>query len=258
MEGEYKGEENITLSVPCNYIYFPTYFQNLIIPIPQISSPALEENKKKYQRTWDKRHIEFLYQLSYEFSRNFHKPIEDLKETDLYQIAAQLNRSPSQCLNKLREIIATGTLRPGTWSDPEDAIINECVKKNKKWGFTAKEINLRVHKGMKVRTGKQCKERWNNHLDPNVNKGPWSNEEDLKLLELYKAFGNKWSKISQALKTRTENSIKNRLKSLINVKKQELASLEGSNITIEELIADRKIQDSMEKISSNFAKDIQD
>ncbi|CAG9313613.1 unnamed protein product [Blepharisma stoltei] len=257
MEGENNPEESLISPVPCNYIYFPTFFQSLVVPVTQAPFPPVEENKKKYQRTWDKRHIELLYQLSHEFSQNSHKAIEDLKETDLYHIATQLNRSPAHCLSKLREIIATGTLRPGAWSAPEDEIINESVRKNKKWGFIAKEINLRVHKGLKVRTGKQCKERWNNHLDPNVNKGPWSNEEDLQLLELYKAYGNKWSKISQILKTRTENSIKNRLKSLINVKKQELSSLENSNVTIEELIDERKNREVVKKNLSISAGDIQ-
>ena len=32
------------------------------------------------------------------------------------------------------------------------------------------------------RTGKQCRERWHNHLDPIINKSEWSIEEDLKLL----------------------------------------------------------------------------
>ncbi len=28
------------------------------------------------------------------------------------------------------------------------------------------------------RTGKQCRERWHNHLDPNINKNAWTEEEE--------------------------------------------------------------------------------
>lgn len=257
MESSLTSEDNFVVPVPYNLVYFPTYFQNLIYPISQIpinSFVSVEEKKRKYQRTWDKHHIELLYSLTREFSLNTQKAIETLKETDLFSIANQLNRSPCQCLNKLREILATGTLKPGTWSEHEDKYIIEGIQANKKWGLIAKEINNRQHKCLKVRTGKQCKERWNNHLDPNVNKGPWSSEEDLRLLELYREFGNKWSKISQSINTRTENSIKNRLKSLINMKKQELSSIECSTVTIEGLISEMK----NDKVSLNNTHKVSD
>ena len=31
-------------------------------------------------------------------------------------------------------------------------------------------LNNSIHFGMKIRSGKQCKERWVNHLDPNMKK----------------------------------------------------------------------------------------
>jgi len=33
-----------------------------------------------------------------------------------------------------------------------------------------------------IRHGKQCRERWNNHLDPSLKKSEWSTEEDVILL----------------------------------------------------------------------------
>ena len=32
---------------------------------------------------------------------------------------------------------------------------------------------------LKGRSGKQCRERWHNHLDPNINKSPWTDKEEL-------------------------------------------------------------------------------
>ena len=45
---------------------------------------------------------------------------------------------------------------------------------------------------IKGRKGKQCRERWQNQLDPTVKKGPWSEEEDEILIAAQKKHGNKW------------------------------------------------------------------
>ena len=41
------------------------------------------------------------------------------------------------------------------------------------------------------RIGKQCRERWFNHLDPCIRKGGWSTDEDRILYEAQKQFGNR-------------------------------------------------------------------
>ena len=60
------------------------------------------------------------------------------------------------------------------------------------------------------RIGKQCRERWFNHLDPTIKKGEWSADEDRVLYEAQKQFGNRWCEILKILPGRTENSLKNR------------------------------------------------
>lgn len=61
----------------------------------------------------------------------------------------------------------------------------------KKWTLIAKHLNGRI--------GKQCRERWHNHLDPNINKSPWTEEEDRLLAQAHDQFGNQWAKIAKLL-----------------------------------------------------------
>ena len=59
------------------------------------------------------------------------------------------------------------------------------------------------------RTGKQCRERWHNHLDHDIRKDAWSIQEDRMLLELHRKFGNRWADIAKYLHGRTDNAVKN-------------------------------------------------
>lgn len=49
------------------------------------------------------------------------------------------------------------------------------------------------------RIGKQCRERWFNHLDPMIKKTDWEPREDVILLEGQRVFGNRWSEIAKML-----------------------------------------------------------
>ena len=62
------------------------------------------------------------------------------------------------------------------------------------------------------RNGKQCRERWLTNLSPDVNLSPWSQNEDDKLVELHKSYGNKWALMSHQFQGRTPIAIKNRWK----------------------------------------------
>ena len=54
----------------------------------------------------------------------------------------------------------------------------------------------------KNRSGKQCRERWHNHLDPNINKDYWSEKEENILFMKHIEYGNKWSDIAKFLSGR--------------------------------------------------------
>ena len=71
----------------------------------------------------------------------------------------------------------------------EDNKVLELVGKigPKKWSSIANQLPGRI--------GKQCRERWHNHLNPDINKNPWSEEEDRGILNAHHLLGNRWAEI---------------------------------------------------------------
>merc|ERR1711957_1005061 len=61
-----------------------------------------------------------------------------------------------------------------------------------------------------------CRERWHNHLRPQLFKGEWTPEEDQEIWDRVQEMGTKWAQIlEQYMPSRTDNDIKNRWNSII-------------------------------------------
>lgn len=67
-----------------------------------------------------------------------------------------------------------------------------------------------ISKSIPERTGKQCRERYLNHLKPKLKVEEWSPIEDALIFHLHRSCGSKWAKMSKILQGRTDNGIKNR------------------------------------------------
>eukprot|EP01066_Platyproteum_vivax_P010609 Platyproteum_vivax@DN4768_c0_g1_i2.p1 len=106
------------------------------------------------------------------------------------------------------------------WSPQEDQMLRDLVKLHgiSRWALISKLLNDRVHGGKEGRTGRQCRERWCNHLDPDNRKGDWGPDEDETIITKQQEMGNRWAEIAKMLNGRTEHQVKNRYNSLVRKK----------------------------------------
>lgn len=63
---------------------------------------------------------------------------------------------------------------------------------------------------MPGRNSRQCRDRWQNYLSPEVVNGPWTAEEEDLLVKKYNEFGPSWKQIATFFPTRTDINIKSR------------------------------------------------
>ncbi|CAG9314498.1 MYBL2_1 [Blepharisma stoltei] len=145
--------------------------------------------------------------------------------------------------------ISRGGMKWKPWKESEDNLLIELVQKygTKQWAKISLEVNNALHGSLTVRNGKQCRERWKNHLNPNLNKGEWSLEEDLLLMKQKLEVGKKWCSIAKRMPGRTENSVKNRWNSLIKAAKK----IKELDNTADDLIAAILIEEFTDSLNKH-------
>mmetsp|Transcript_3312 Transcript_3312/g.5099 ORF Transcript_3312/g.5099 Transcript_3312/m.5099 type:complete len:259 (+) Transcript_3312:22-798(+) len=172
-------------------------------------------------------------------------------EGDIWLIPCKFN-SQSNNFSALLRPSEVGTEYLGNskrfpWSEQEDELLQNLVDQlgSRQWTQIAKQINSIMYNEKPIRQGRQCRERWINHLNPGLKKGSWTREEDITILQTQLEIGNKWSEIAKLLPGRNENSVKNRFKSMISRAEKQwpsdtdivsalLASIKGQEIEVQE------------------------
>ena len=98
-----------------------------------------------------------------------------------------------------------GKVMHQSWTTEEDNRLAALVERfgSKKWSFVAQL--------MCNRRGKQCRDRYINHLSQTIKKGEWTTEEEMMIVEGHRSLGTRWAALAKVVPGRPENAVKNHL-----------------------------------------------
>ena len=127
------------------------------------------------------------------------------ERTDAFKKITSLSMQPIMMMPYFSEAPRVRKPHPKSkFSEEEDERLRSLVAE-----FGDTDWHLIARK-MENRNARQCRERWRNYLCPDVDNGPWSEEEDQRLDEMYAIHGPKWKYIANFFPGRTDINIKSR------------------------------------------------
>jgi Myb-like DNA-binding protein FlbD len=100
-------------------------------------------------------------------------------------------------------MLSEQALNKRNWEGKEDVLLLELhAAYGPNW--------TRIAGGMGIRSAKQCRERYTQHLKPGLNRSPISDDEGRQIMRMVSESGQRWAQIARSLGTnRSDNQIKN-------------------------------------------------
>lgn len=136
----------------------------------------------------------------------------------------QINYNSPAPFQQDNKTISPRSLPKKKFTEEDDAKLIQIVQRlgTKSW--------TEISKAMGDRNQRQCKERWENYLNPEINNNPWTKEEDNLLIQKQLEIGSKWVTIARFFYHRTDAAVKNRWQMLARKQKKMLSMAKTQTI----------------------------